>query len=137
MTKAMRSTWSGMMRRCFDSKNKDFARYGGRGITVCEKWKDFKKFQKDMGDRPEGYSLDRIDNDGNYEPSNCRWATRKEQQNNMSCNLKFNINGKEYRFKELCEELKIKPTTLRLRLHRGWPIERAISEPINNKRKSA
>lgn len=72
--------WSNMKQRCFNKKNTRFADYGGRGITVCDRWVDFEAFLADMGQPPDGMSLDRIDNDGNYEPSNCRWTTAKQQQ---------------------------------------------------------
>ena len=75
-------SWASMIQRCTNEKRHNYAYYGGRGITVCVRWRDFDAFLADMGERPDGTTLDRIDNEGNYEPGNCEWATPKQQSNN-------------------------------------------------------
>lgn len=84
-------TWKTMRTRCNNPNRKSYTDYGGRGIGVCQRWDDFRRFVEDVGERPAGQTLDRIDTNGNYEPGNVRWATRKEQQANRRLNQKFTI----------------------------------------------
>lgn len=86
--------WGGILSRCNNPKVKIYPRYGGRGISVCERWEKFENFLADMGERPADLQLDRIDNDGNYEPSNCRWVTSKQNCNNR--NIKDDMPGKRF-----------------------------------------
>ena len=79
------NSWHSMRARCTRASHKSYPNYGGRGITVCDRWREFANFLSDMGERPDGMTLDRIDNDGNYEPLNCRWATASQQQQNKRC----------------------------------------------------
>lgn len=118
--------WQLMHDRCINPKNEAYHRYGGRGIRVCERWNDYALFFADMGERPEGLTLDRIDNDGNYEPSNCRWATRKEQMRNVSYNRRITVQGVTKTLAEWAELSGIKREKISWRLRRGWAPERAI-----------
>ena len=122
--------WLAMRERCERKQNSAYSCYGGRGILVCERWQDFANFQADMGDPPPGHTLDRIDNDGNYEPGNCRWATRKEQSRNMRTNCTFVFKGKTQCVSAWAEEFGFKRSTLQGRLERGWPIERALLQEV-------
>lgn len=132
--------WFQMISRCKNPKQKHYDRYGGRGIKVCEEWHDFWNFAKwsdSVGGRPKGYTLDRIDNDGNYEPSNCRWADWRTQKTNTSANVFLEYNGVKKTIIEWSEELHLHPHTLQSRIKQGWPIERALTEkPSENSQSS-
>lgn len=117
--------WCAMKQRCNYTKNKRFDRYGGRGIAICERWKDFANFYADMGERPEGMSLDRVNSDGDYTPENCRWATCSEQMSNTSRTRKYEMNGFVLSMKQWSEKLGINYWTLRKRLDKGMSIEAA------------
>jgi hypothetical protein len=123
--------YSGMKMRCSNKKHKEYKRYGGRGIKVCERWEtSFENFFTDMGERPKGMSLDRIDVNGNYCKENCRWATSYEQNNNKRNNVRITFNGKTMTAGQWSNELGFKKSVLTERIKRGWSIERAISEPL-------
>jgi hypothetical protein len=123
---SMFAIWSGMLGRCSNHKSKDFPRYGGRGIQVCERWKSFDNFYADMGDRPKGKTLDRINNSGNYEPGNCRWASASEQATNRRSTHYVSLNGETLPLSEWAAKLDINPKTISTRLHRGWSYEEAL-----------
>lgn len=124
-------TWSGMLSRCFSPKNKDYPRYGGRGIDVCSRWRhSFENFCGDMGHRPDGKTLDRIDVNGDYSADNCRWATPKEQGRNRRNNVVYTINGKTQNLSAWAEETGIKRSTIQARINKyGMTLEEAI-EPV-------
>lgn len=120
--------WSSMHRRCTDPKVPGYPRYGGRGISVCERWNDFANFLADVGVRPSpDHSIDRRDNDGNYEPANCRWATRIEQSNNRRSSLAVTLHGLTKTAAEWERERGLKPGIVSRRLAKGWDIEKALS----------
>lgn len=126
--------WAGILQRCSNENVTGWENYGGRGIKVCERWMKFENFYKDMGDRPsKKHSVDRIDNDGDYEPSNCRWASYKEQARNRRGNVLYQFGGESKTLSEWSDILGIKRTTLFMRINRyKWPIEKAFTEVCKN-----
>lgn len=121
------NSWRGMVDRCTNKNNTSYPHYGGRGIEVCDRWRSFSNFYTDMGDRPDGMSLDRINVDGNYEPRNCRWATKQVQATNQRTNVLITKDGVTKPVSVWAKELSIKPITIYERLRRGWSQERALS----------
>lgn len=120
------ASWKSMMARCH-GRHKHFYRYGGRGITVCERWHTFETFLADMGRKPDRtWSIDRIDNDGNYEPSNCRWADAITQNNNNGNVRLIEFNGESLSISQW--ERRVGAPVMQ-RLRKGWSIERALTEP--------
>lgn len=108
-----------MIERCRNPNNPAFKHYGGRGITVCEKWLSFEAFLADMGERPAGLSIDRIEVNGNYEPGNCRWATDREQMNNRRNSIRVEIDGVELPLTEACERFGLIYATVYSRIRSG------------------
>ena len=125
--------WQGMVKRCTVPSCNHFDRYGGRGISVCDRWRDFRLFLEDMGDRPStSHSIERINNDGNYCPENCKWATRDEQSNNRSNSTKITYNGKTLTSTQWQKETGIPHRQIRCRIFElGWTAERALTTPTD------
>lgn len=124
------SAWSSMKGRCTNPKYENYKNYGGRGISVCQEWHTFENFYRDMGARPEGTSLDRIDVNGNYEPSNCRWGTEEEQCNNRTNARLLEFNGKKQTIAQWSRELGIKYRTIHQRLRMKWSIKDTLTKEI-------
>lgn len=119
--------WNSMHTRCTNPKNKGYHRYGGRGITVCERWLKFENFLADMGMRPSpDHSLERKDNDGPYAPDNCKWATRKEQARNTRQNVWLTFNNQTLILHDWAVITGIDRSLIRWRQRQGWPIKRVL-----------
>lgn len=126
--------WRGMVNRCYRKKNADYSRYGGRGITICEEWKaSFLKFYEDMGRCPDGFSIDREDNDGPYSKENCRWASSSEQQRNTKRNTMVTIEGETKCLVAWREHFGISKSTYQNRVKSGWDRVRALITPVQSK----
>lgn len=124
--------WSHIINRCTNRRSPYYARYGGRGIKVCERWEWFPNFYKDMGPRPgPGYSIERINNDGDYKPSNCKWATKQEQARNRRSNRHITFAGRTQLLVEWAEETGISEETIYARINQlGWTVEKALTTPV-------
>jgi hypothetical protein len=122
------ATWVSMMARCTNPEHKDWARYGGRGITVCDDWRWFARFKADMGDRPSPrHSIERRDNDKGYQPDNCYWATMKQQSRNRKSTIWVNVDGKPHTLTEACALIGIPYDRVRGRLRLGWNMDDALT----------
>lgn len=124
--------WRGMKTRCENSNDYHYKFYGERGITVCPEWQSFEPFYEWAINNgyTEQLTLDRIDNNGNYEPSNCKWATKKEQANNTRKNRIITHNGVSHTLSEWADISSMRPESLAYRINRGWSMEKALNTPI-------
>lgn len=131
--------WAGMRRRVLNKNDQRYSDYGGRGIAICERWNSYENFKKDMcqsflahcyvhGNR--NTTIDRIDNDGDYSPKNCKWATHAEQNLNKRDNVLLRLNGEDYTIAELSRKFNINKSTMKDRLRRNWSLERAVNTPV-------
>lgn len=124
------SVWWNMKSRCEREKSKYFKDYGARGIKVCDRWQDFGAFLADMGQPPDGMTLERVDNSKGYEPSNCKWADRKSQASNRRSNRIIELNGQSKTLNEWAEATGIERRTIAFRLKSGWSVEAALTTPV-------
>lgn len=123
--------WQTMIQRCENPNEDRFERYGGRGIEVCERWKVFENFISDMGLKPSiNMQIDRIDNDGHYEPDNCRWATPKQNVNNRSVTRYLTVDEETMSLSDWSERTGIKRQTIVTRLRRGWTVKEALTKEV-------
>src|ERR1700677_1689511 len=123
-------SWAAMKNRCFRKVDSSYDQYGGRGITVCDWWMDFRNFAADMGPRPEGKTIHRLDNDKGYYPKNCVWATRKEQAQHKRDNRLITYQGETRPLSMWAERYNINYDVLYFRIIRGWPVEDALKVEI-------
>jgi len=123
------ATWSTMLQRCNNPRDVYYARYGGAGITICEEWLKFESFLEDMGERPEGHSLDRLDGTKGYEKSNCRWSTPGQQQNNRRTKHKLTLGAVTDTVVGWSQRTGISIAKIRGRLRCKWPVERILTTP--------
>lgn len=129
------NTWQNMMERCYNSKCKFYYNYGARGINVYEPWKNVSNFIPEilslLGERPKGFSIDRIDNEKGYYPNNVKWSSLTQQANNRRSVKIYSYKGQSKSLKEWTKELKLNHKTIWSRLNKGWDFEKAITYPID------
>lgn len=124
-------TWMSMLHRCTNSNYEQWSLYGGRGIKVCERWQYFEAFFEDMGKRPSKYhSIDRINSDGNYEPSNCRWGTLRQQNRNKRTNVMLTYKGETLCIQDWAARIGISSGGIQRRIRSGWSIDKIIETPV-------
>lgn len=129
--KGLYIVWAGMIERCSREKHVAWKDYGGRGIKVCERWHDYQLFKEDMGDGyAKGLQIDRIEVNGNYEPSNCKWSTPKEQSNNRRNNRRVQFDGLNLTISEWSDKTGFSHAVICKRLKMGWPIEKVLTHPL-------
>lgn len=129
------TNWCQMIARCTDKNSTSYSNYGGRGITVCDRWLRFKNFFEDMGNRPfNGASIDRVNNEGNYEPGNCKWSTSAEQARNRRNSRHITYKGETLIFDDWAARFGIARATLWNRLKNGLSFDEALTKPIQGKK---
>lgn len=128
--------WKGMLARCRDPRNISYPWYGGRGVTVCERWKSFENFYADMGPRPTPkHQIDRMDSTSEYAPTNCRWVTKQEQARNQANNRLLTFNGETLPLAAWADRLGMSPSAIGQRLRKlGWTVDRALTEPVHSEK---
>ncbi len=126
-------SWYAMKQRCLNPNWREYPRYGGRGIRVCDRWLAFEGFLADMGERPPGTSIDRIDPNGHYEPGNCRWATKAVQANNCRANRRITVGDETRTAAMWARHTGVPASAIIKRLRRGWEPSRAVSTPLQSR----
>ena len=126
--------WATMKARCLNANKDSYHRYGGRGISVCDRWLSFENFLEDMGERPEDMSIERLDNDGNYEPSNCKWVTNHEQSRNKANNRWLEYQGERLILTDWSEKTGLSKQVIHRRLKAGWSVADTLAVKVNGRR---
>lgn len=130
-------SWTAMKRRCHSPKSDRFHYYGGAGVTVCDRWQNsFAAFLEDMGNRPPGCTLDRIDSSKGYSPENCRWADRKTQSRNRSFSVVLTVDGRSRPVPEWAEIYGIAANVIHARIRLGWTVEDAVKKPMRGAKRA-